>query len=128
MSAPIVEDEFAAVDGAPDVAQPIVAFPTSDLEVMAAKLLALPGSLGSKLEAIERAAIAVTMRNCGHNKSEAARVLGMDRKALERRWQRFNAALRAEDIVRPDEIHVSEHASEHTADHGNDAQASDSQE
>ncbi|WP_394827490.1 helix-turn-helix domain-containing protein [Pendulispora albinea] len=94
MSAPIVEDEYA-MDGSRESAQAIVALSTtSELEAMATQLLALPGSLGSKLEAIERAAIAVTMRNCGHNKSEAARVLGMDRKALERRWQRFNGVIR----------------------------------
>ncbi|WP_394830925.1 helix-turn-helix domain-containing protein [Pendulispora rubella] len=71
-----------------DVAQ---AGDATELEDIAAKLLSLPGSLGSKLEAIERAAIAETMRSCGHNKSEAARVLGMDRKALERRWHRFQS-------------------------------------
>ncbi|HWL89278.1 MAG TPA: helix-turn-helix domain-containing protein [Polyangiaceae bacterium] len=63
---------------------------TGELERIATEILTLPGDLRSKLEAIERAAITATMRACGHNKSEAARVLGMDRKALERRWHRFN--------------------------------------
>jgi len=88
MRAPIVEDRLPLEGVNPEAAQPV---DSAELEGIAARLLSLPGSLGSKLEAIERAAIAETMRSCGHNKSEAARVLGMDRKALERRWQRFQS-------------------------------------
>ena len=71
------------------------------LELMAKEVLSLPGTLQSKLEMIERIAITITMRSCGHNKSEAARVLGMDRKALERRWQRFTGAESAEGQSAP---------------------------
>ncbi|WP_394824400.1 helix-turn-helix domain-containing protein [Pendulispora albinea] len=64
---------------------------STELDAIASKLLTLPGSFGNKLEVIERAAIVETMRSVGHNKSQAARLLGMDRKALERRWQRIRA-------------------------------------
>jgi DNA-binding NtrC family response regulator len=64
----------------------------SALEVgrMARSILALPTRLGSKLDVIERAVLHQAIEACGGNKSAAARLVGLDRKALERRWERFS--------------------------------------
>jgi DNA-binding NtrC family response regulator len=56
---------------------------------MARSLLALPDRLGSKLDVIERAVLHHAIESCGGNKSAAARLIGVDRKALERRWERL---------------------------------------
>jgi DNA-binding NtrC family response regulator len=57
---------------------------------MARALLALPDKLGSKLDVIERAVLHHAIEACGGNKSAAARLIGVDRKALERRWERLS--------------------------------------
>jgi DNA-binding NtrC family response regulator len=59
---------------------------------MARALLALPDKLGSKLDVIERAVLHHAIEACGGNKSAAARLVGVDRKALERRWERLSDA------------------------------------
>jgi DNA-binding NtrC family response regulator len=59
---------------------------------MARALLALPDRLGSKLDVIERAVLHHAIESCGGNKSAAARLVGVDRKALERRWERLSDA------------------------------------
>jgi len=64
-------------------------FAVGDIQRIATRVHALPGALGNKLDAIERAVLAETLRGTSYNKSEAARLLGMDRKALERRLHRL---------------------------------------
>jgi DNA-binding NtrC family response regulator len=62
----------------------------ADIERIAKKLLALPPHLGSKLEVIERAIVQQAIEMADGNKSAAARILGLDRKALERKWERLS--------------------------------------
>jgi DNA-binding NtrC family response regulator len=57
------------------------------LDELAGRVLALPDAPGHKLERLERAMIARAIDASGGNRSEAARLLGMDRRTLERRWQ-----------------------------------------
>jgi two-component system response regulator HydG len=61
-----------------------------EIDRMARSLLALPDRLGSKLDMIERAVLHHAIESCGGNKSAAARLIGVDRKALERRWERLS--------------------------------------
>jgi DNA-binding NtrC family response regulator len=61
-----------------------------EIDKMARSLLALPDRLGSKLDVIERAILHHAIESCGGNKSAAARLIGVDRKALERRWERLS--------------------------------------
>jgi two-component system response regulator HydG len=59
---------------------------------IAKTLLALPATLGSKLDVIERAILHHAIEVSGGNKSAAARLIGVDRKALERKWDRLSDA------------------------------------
>ncbi len=59
-----------------------------EIDRLARGLLALPERLGSKLRVIERAVLHHAVEACNGNKSAAARMIGVDRKALERRWER----------------------------------------
>jgi DNA-binding NtrC family response regulator len=68
-----------------------------EIDRMARSLLALPERLGSKLDVIERAILHHAIEACGGNKSAAARLIGVDRKALERRWERLSDAPEAPD-------------------------------
>lgn len=61
---------------------------TDEIEKMARMILALPARLGSKLDVIERAVLHHAVETCSGNKSAAARMVGVDRKAFERRWVR----------------------------------------
>jgi DNA-binding NtrC family response regulator len=61
-----------------------------EIDRMARSLLALPDRLGSKLDVIERAVLHHAIESCGGNKSAAARLIGVDRKSLERRWERLS--------------------------------------
>jgi two-component system response regulator HydG len=61
-----------------------------EVDKMARSLLALPTRLGSKLDVIERAVLHHAIETCGGNKSAAARLIGVDRKHLERRWERLS--------------------------------------
>jgi len=72
-------------DLAPSARPPGVA----EIDRLARELLALPERTGSKLRAIERAVLHHAIETCGGNKSAAARLIGVDRKALERKWERF---------------------------------------
>jgi len=76
---PVLE-ELAAERPAPDAA--------AEIDRMARALLALPDRLGSKLRVIERAVLHHAIESCGGNKAAAARLIGVDRKVLERRWDR----------------------------------------
>lgn len=60
-----------------------------DVDNLARSILALPVRRGSKLDVIERAVLHHAIETCGGNKSAAARLLGVDRKALERKWDRL---------------------------------------
>ncbi len=61
-----------------------------EIDRIAKKLLALPPHLGSKLEVVERSIVQHAIEMSGGNKSAAARILGLDRKAFERRWERLS--------------------------------------
>jgi transcriptional regulator with XRE-family HTH domain len=49
----------------------------------------LPDRVGDKLDAVEEAAVRHAMDVCGENQSHAARLLGIERKALARRWDKW---------------------------------------
>jgi DNA-binding NtrC family response regulator len=68
-----------------------------EIDRMARSLLALPDRVGSKLDVIERAVLHHAIESCGGNKSAAARLIGVDRKALERRWERLSDAPESDD-------------------------------
>jgi len=76
---PVLVD-LAAERPAPDAA--------AEIDRLARALLALPERLGSKLRVIERAVLHHAIEACGGNKAAAARLIGVDRKVLERRWDR----------------------------------------
>jgi DNA-binding NtrC family response regulator len=61
-----------------------------EIDRIAKTLLTLPSRLGSKLDVIERAVLHHAIEVCGGNKSAAARLIGLDRKALERKWERLS--------------------------------------
>ncbi|HKQ69592.1 MAG TPA: sigma-54 dependent transcriptional regulator [Polyangiaceae bacterium] len=61
-----------------------------EIDRIAKTLLALPSHLGSKLDVIERAILHHAIEVSGGNKSAAARLIGLDRKALERKWERLS--------------------------------------
>ena len=63
---------------------------TREIDRIAKTLLALPSNLGSKLDIIERAILHHAIEASGGNKSAAARLIGVDRKALERKWDRLS--------------------------------------
>ena len=63
---------------------------TREIDRIARTLLALPSNLGSKLDIIERAILHHAIEVSGGNKSAAARLIGVDRKALERKWERLS--------------------------------------
>lgn len=70
---------------------------TAEIDRIARSLLALPERLGSKLRVIERAVLHHAIESCGGNKAAAARLIGVDRKMLERRWDRHVAGTNADD-------------------------------
>ncbi len=55
---------------------------------IAQAILELPDAVGSKIEAVEHAAVLVAMNACAENQSAAARMLGMERKAFTRKLSR----------------------------------------
>jgi DNA-binding NtrC family response regulator len=61
----------------------------NEIDTVVELILALPGKLGSKLDVLERAVLSRAMASCGGNKSAAARLVGIKRKALERRWEKL---------------------------------------
>ncbi len=76
---PVLE-ELAAERPVPDAA--------AEVDRIARALLSLPDRLGSKLRVMERAVLHHAIEACNGNKAAAARLIGVDRKALERRWDR----------------------------------------
>jgi DNA-binding NtrC family response regulator len=65
-------------------------FADRELERMARAVLALPASVGSKLEVVERATLRQALASSDGNKSAAARLLGLHRKSLDRMLERFS--------------------------------------
>jgi DNA-binding NtrC family response regulator len=61
-----------------------------EIDRLARVILSLPDKLGSKLHVIERAVLHHAIEACGGNKSAAARLIGVDRKSLERKWERLS--------------------------------------
>jgi two-component system response regulator HydG len=62
----------------------------AEIEKLALALLALPEKLGSKIDLIERVILHHAVEVCAGNKSAAARLVGVDRKAFERRLERLS--------------------------------------
>ena len=58
----------------------------TEVDKLARVILAMPERLGPKLRVIERAVLHHAIESCGGNKTAAARLIGVDRKVLERRW------------------------------------------
>ena len=71
-----------------------------ELDGLARSLLSLTGVNESKIRAFERALLRFAVRECGGNRSAAARLLGVDRKALDRRWERDAAAAARHELAR----------------------------
>jgi DNA-binding NtrC family response regulator len=69
----------------------------NEIDRLARALLALPDRLGSKLAVIERAVLHHAIETCGGNKSAAARMIGVDRRVLERRWERLGDSENPQD-------------------------------
>jgi transcriptional regulator with XRE-family HTH domain len=65
--------------------QPASGAPRS-LEAIARAITSLPASVGDKLEAVDLAVVEHALAVCGGNRSAAARLLGIERKAVIRRW------------------------------------------
>jgi DNA-binding NtrC family response regulator len=61
-----------------------------EVDRMARAILALPSRIGSKLDLIERAVLHHAVEMCSGNKSAAARLLGVNRKSLERKLDRLS--------------------------------------
>jgi DNA-binding NtrC family response regulator len=61
-----------------------------EVDRMAKAILALPTRIGSKLDLIERAVLHHAVEMCSGNKSAAARLLGVNRKSLERKLDRLS--------------------------------------
>jgi DNA-binding NtrC family response regulator len=72
-----------------------------EVDRMARAILALPARIGSKLDLIERAVLHHAVEICSGNKSAAARLLGVNRKSLERKLDRFSEPPESDDT--PDE-------------------------
>jgi DNA-binding NtrC family response regulator len=61
-----------------------------DVDRMAKMILSIPSTSRSKLDLIERAILQQAIEASNGNKSAAARLIGLDRKALERKWERLS--------------------------------------
>jgi two-component system response regulator HydG len=62
----------------------------AEIEKIAREILALPDLLGSsKLDLVERAVLHHAIETCHGNKSAAARMVGVHRKSLDRKWERL---------------------------------------
>jgi DNA-binding NtrC family response regulator len=68
-----------------------------EVERLARGILSLPPGMGSKIASVERVVLRQALELSGGNKSRAARLLGMERKQLERRLDRLGGRERDED-------------------------------
>ncbi len=88
----LVEGDVVEVDDLDELAPPLPSSSSAaEIDRIARQILALPDRLGSKLQVMERAVLHHAVEACGGNKAAAARLIGVDRKALERRWDRHNS-------------------------------------
>jgi DNA-binding NtrC family response regulator len=62
-----------------------------DIDRIAKMILSIPSASRSKLDLIERAILQHAIEASNGNKSAAARLIGLDRKALERKWERLSS-------------------------------------
>jgi DNA-binding NtrC family response regulator len=86
----LAEDDLVDVRVLETYCEPLGASQSrQEIDRLARALLALPDRLGSKLAVMQRAVLHHAVETCGGNKSAAARMIGVDRKALERRWDRL---------------------------------------
>jgi DNA-binding NtrC family response regulator len=69
----------------------------SETDRLISAILAMPESLGSKLEILERAVMSRAIASSGGNLSAAARLLGIDRQVFARRWQKLGEHAEEED-------------------------------
>jgi DNA-binding NtrC family response regulator len=69
-----------------------------EVEKIVQAILTLPMHTGSKLDFIERAVLHHAIETSAGNKSAAARMVGVDRRALDRRMRRL-----ADGTVSPDD-------------------------
>jgi DNA-binding NtrC family response regulator len=93
----LAEDDLVDVPTLEELAYGTSSGNALEIDRMARSLLALPDRLGSKLDVIERAVLHHAIESCGGNKSAAARLIGVDRKSLERRWERLSDIPDGED-------------------------------
>jgi DNA-binding NtrC family response regulator len=68
-----------------------------EVDRMAKLILSIPSDSRSKLELIERAILRHAIEVSNGNKSAAARLIGLDRKALERKWERLSEGFSSVD-------------------------------
>ena len=61
---------------------------SDEVERLARQFLARDMAGENKLDFMERTMVRIAMEVAGHNQSRAARILGLERKALERRFKR----------------------------------------
>jgi DNA-binding NtrC family response regulator len=62
---------------------------SDSLEYLADRLAGMPGKLGGNIEALERRVLTRALEASGWNKSAAARLIGVERRVLDRWWQRL---------------------------------------
>ena len=62
------------------------------IEIIASALAALPGTWPDKLAAVERYAFEAALRASGNNANAASRLLGVERKVVARRIEKFGIA------------------------------------
>jgi DNA-binding NtrC family response regulator len=80
-----------------------------EVDRMARSILALPERVGSKLDVIERAILHHAIEMCSGNKSAAARLVGVDRKFLERKWGRLGDSSNEADAPHGRELEADSH-------------------
>jgi DNA-binding NtrC family response regulator len=73
-----------------------------EIDRLARQFLARDTGSESKLDVMERTMVRIAMELTNHNQTRAARLLGVDRKALERRWQRQVSASERSGPHQPD--------------------------
>ena len=61
---------------------------SDEVDRLARQFLARDMAGENKLDLMERTMVRIAMEVAGHNQSRAARILGLERKALERRFKR----------------------------------------
>jgi DNA-binding NtrC family response regulator len=88
--------------------EPMETIIDESLQSLAARLLGLP--IGNKLAAVEAALLECAMRLSGGNKSGAARLLGLHRKAVERKLEKYSvvAPIQASTAAAASRLHKAQ--------------------